>query len=142
LAAGLGLPSLVAAQNAASVLCTDYLKEAVDIIDISIAKNGFNNVQTAVLNWHNVPANLNPEVLLLSDINYEPSEFPVLKEVIIRFIAKGTTILLSTPQRLMAKSFIADILQWCWRQEVINVSTNEQETMISIYVLKKTTKVD
>jgi predicted nicotinamide N-methyase len=49
--AGLGLPSLVAAKIATSVLCSDKEAEAVAIISQSAAHNNINNLQTAMIDW-------------------------------------------------------------------------------------------
>jgi len=136
LAAGLGLPSLLAAAHAAEVCCSDYLQDAIDVIDRSIAINEYNNIYTRLLNWHHLPDSLHTDVLLLSDVNYDEEEFAVLYKVLERFINKGTTIILSTPQRLMAKSFIGRLLPWIVFQEEMEINVPEK-TFVSIFVLKK-----
>jgi len=136
LAAGLGLPSLLAAAYAAEVCCSDYLQDAIDVIDRSITINEYNNVYTRLLNWHHLPDSLHADVLLLSDVNYDEEEFAILYKVVERFINSGTTIILSTPQRLMAKSFISKLLQWVTIQQEMEIGVSEQ-TFVSIFVLKK-----
>lgn len=136
LAAGLGLPSLLAAAYAAEVCCSDYLQDAIDVIDRSIAINEYNNIYTRLLNWHHLPENLRTNVLLLSDVNYDEDEFAVLYKVVERFINSDTTIILSTPQRLMAKSFIARLLPWIVFQEEMEINVPEK-TFVSIFVLRK-----
>jgi predicted nicotinamide N-methyase len=136
LAAGLGLPSLLAAKYATEVCCSDYLQDALDVIEKSIAANEYNNIYTRLLNWHNLPENLQPDVLLMSDVNYDEDEFAILYTVIERFINRGTTIILSTPQRLMAKSFISKLLPWISMQEEMEINVPER-TFVSIFVLRK-----
>ncbi|MFT3827123.1 MAG: methyltransferase domain-containing protein [Chitinophagaceae bacterium] len=135
LAAGLGLPSLVAAKYADRVCCSDYIADAVKVMQQTMAHHKLSNVECRVLNWHRLPADLTAEVLLLSDINYDPFEFDILFHVIKRFMETGTTIILSTPQRLMAKTFIERLLPWCVKQEEIAVPEGGQDTMISVLVL-------
>ncbi len=135
LAAGLGLPSIVASRFATSVLCSDYLPEAVKIVRRSAQHNGLKNFTAQRLNWHHLPQNLRTNVLLLSDINYDPSVFKVLQQVIELFLQNGTTIILSTPQRLMAKNFIAPLLLWRRQQAEIAVCHNEKEVVITVLVL-------
>ncbi len=130
LAAGLGLPSLVAAAYANNVYCTDYLPEAIEVINRTIAYNQFNNVGTGLLNWNELPENITADVLLLSDINYEPASFDVLFSVLQRFVNQGTTIILSTPQRIMAKPFVGRLLPWCIQQEEITVQENIRTTVM------------
>lgn len=116
LAAGLGLPSMVAGLFAQTVCASDYLPQPLAYIQASAKANGLTNLTTRLLNWNHLPENLTPEVLLLSDINYEPAAFDTLLQVLLGFIQKGTTILLSTPQRLMAKPFIGQLLPYCKEQ--------------------------
>lgn len=134
LAAGLGLPSLVAAAAGAKNVCaSDYSEEAVQVLQQTINHNRFTNMESRRLNWHQLPNNLQPDVLLLSDINYDPAEFETLFQVLTEFLQKGTLIILSTPQRLMAKPFISRLMPWCIQQENGEV----EDTGVSVYVLKQ-----
>jgi predicted nicotinamide N-methyase len=137
LAAGLGLPSLFAARYAATILCSDYNPDAVDYCRKSAEKAGLSNVKTAVLDWNNLPSGLEADLILLSDVNYEPGEFDQLSIVLERFLQAGTTILLSTPQRLMAKSFIAQWLPWCVKQEEFQVTLQGTTSAVSVFVLSR-----
>lgn len=135
LAAGLGLPSLLAASYARTVWCSDYLPEALEVIEHSIGLNQATNISTHLLDWHHLPDDLSPEVLLLSDINYDPEKFEVLYEVLTGFLKSGTVILLSTPQRLMAKAFIERLLPWCVQQEEMPVAVDGETKLVSVLVL-------
>jgi predicted nicotinamide N-methyase len=137
LAAGLGLPSLVAAHYAAAVTCSDYLPEAVAVAERSASLNGLSNMECAVLDWHRVPRELTADVLLLSDINYDPSEFEVLYALLLSFWERGTSIILSTPQRLMAKPFIERLQPLCVLQEEILIQQGDGITATNVYVLNK-----
>lgn len=137
LAAGLGLPSLAAARYARTVLCSDYLREAVAVIKKSAAHNALQNFSVQLLNWQALPHNLEADVLLLSDINYEPSAFDLQRQLIQQFLQKGATIFLSTPQRLSAKTFITPLLFYCQQHAQVTVLHDAKEVMISILVLKQ-----
>jgi predicted nicotinamide N-methyase len=133
LAAGLGLPSLVAAGTGAKKVCvSDQSEEAVQVLQQVINHNRFTNMESRRLDWHQLPDNLHPDVLLLSDINYDPVEFDALFLVLTRFLQKGALLILSTPQRLMAKPFISRLMPWCIQQENQQI----EEKGVSIYVLK------
>ncbi|MDQ3277533.1 MAG: methyltransferase domain-containing protein [Bacteroidota bacterium] len=138
LGAGLGLPSLVAARYAATVLCTDIAPEAAVAVKESATHHGYENVYSSVLDWAHLPEHIAADVLLLSDINYEPIAFEQLQTVVTRFLAKGTRILLSTPQRLMAKDFIAPLLPDCTRQMEIPVMHAGQDVPVTIMLLQRT----
>lgn len=131
IAAGLSLPSLVAAQFASTVSCSDYVLEPFVFVEQSIQLNQLNNISYAVLDWNQLPKDIVADVLLLSDINYEPASFESLLKMLQQFLQQSTTIILATPQRLMAKPFIEQLLRYCIQQENIVV----QETGVSILVL-------
>lgn len=135
LAAGLGLPGLVAAAYAKQVVISDYIPEAVEMVQASIVLNKITNAHSRLLDWHALPADLTPDVLLLSDINYDPAAFEVLNSVLLGFLRKGTQIVLTTPQRLMAKPFIEQLLPYCIQQEEITVTGDEDITRITLLVL-------
>jgi len=137
LGAGLGLPSLVVAKNAFSVLCTDYSQVAVDIAEKSARHHGFKNFKTAVIDWTELATRPKADVLLLSDVNYEPAVFSALQKLIRDYLDDGTTILLSTPQRLMAKDFIRQLLPFTVETEQVEISQKEEKVPISVFVLKK-----
>jgi len=104
LAAGLGLPSLYVSGIAAHVLCSDYDPEAVDFIRKNIGQNQCQHISAACIDWKELPKDLKTDLLLLSDINYDPKDFDILHALIEAFLRQGTTILLATPQRLVAKN--------------------------------------
>lgn len=139
LAAGLGLPSLLAAAYASEVDCSDYIPEAMEVMQESVVVNTYTNVHCSVADWNHLPEDQHTDVLMLSDINYEPGEFDQLHRLLLQFLNAGATILLSTPQRLMAKSFIGKLLPYCVQQEEYSISMNqyEQPALISVFVLKK-----
>lgn len=137
LAAGLGLPGLLAARYAQSVCCSDYLEESVAAMLKSAQHLKQSNVSCQLLDWNRLPDGLHADVLLLSDINYDPAQFEQLYEVLQRFLHQGTVILLSTPQRLMAKPFIERLLPFCIQQSEIQVEQQQQSTSITLLLLQE-----
>jgi predicted nicotinamide N-methyase len=137
LGAGLGLPSFVAAHTARQVLCTDAIPEAVEVIRYSATHLNLLNLTADVLDWQYLPPELTADVLLLSDINYEPASFDFLQKIISTFLSKGSTVILSTPQRLMAKDFLTPLLADCVAQEEAEVMHEGRAVMTTVLVLKK-----
>ena len=137
LGAGLGLPSLVAARFATHVHCTDHVPDAVAVVAQSAAHLQLQNLTAGVLDWEQLPEGLRADVLLLSDINYEPVAFNTLQHIIAAFLQNGATVLLSTPQRLMAREFVLPLLKHCTRQEEIVVMQEENEVAITVLVLEQ-----
>jgi predicted nicotinamide N-methyase len=136
LGAGLGLPSLVAARVSGRVLCTDHSPEAVEFARASANYNGLSNLQTAVLDWNHLPKDLEAEIVLLSDINYDPAAFTILLDLVNHFQEKGATLLLSTPQRLLAKDFIAPLTASCTSQEEHIVFQNGKQILTTVLLLE------
>lgn len=137
LAAGLGLPSLVAAKYAHSVCCSDYVQAPLDFAKASAEYHQFTNIEYQIINWFAVPPTIKTDVLLLSDINYEPAAFAILFEMIKAFLAEQTTIVLSTPQRLMAKPFIEQLLPFCTLQTSIEVLENGVTVWVQVLILQQ-----
>ena len=104
--AGLGLPGLCIASIAAEVLMTDGDENAVEFLEKNIESNRLFNAKTRVLNWEKNTTPISCDWLLLSDVNYNPDDFRALELLIKSYLNNGTNILLSTPERLLAKPFI------------------------------------
>ena len=136
LAAGLALPSLVAANYAATVYCSDHSADAIEVVKESVLYNRFTNMQVTVQDWQQLPVDFAADVVLLSDINYAPESFDPLYNMLLLFLSKGITVILSTPQRLMAKPFIERILPFVIQQENIDVQDNDTTVHITVFVLK------
>jgi predicted nicotinamide N-methyase len=132
LAAGLGLPSIVAAQYAEKVCCSDYLEVAVDTTRHNVLHNHLQNVDCRVFNWNDLPDDLTADILLMSDVNYEPEDFDQLIAVCEKFLLKGTTIILTTPGRIMAKEFVNRLDTWCVEKSEIPLNA---DTIIFLYKL-------
>ncbi len=131
LAAGLGLPSLYASYFASSVFCSDNNINAVAFIKENIALNAIHNMEAGVIDWCHLPDELEWDVLLMSDVNYDPNSFENLLQLIQRCMANGKTIILSTPQRLAGKAFITAILPYC----IMNEERMQDGVAINVLVL-------
>lgn len=136
LGAGLGLPSLVAARNARSVLCTDSEAEAVSITKQSADHAALKNFHAEVLDWKHLSNTHEADVLLLSDVSYNPASFASLLKTIQAFFQKGTTVLLSTPQRLVAKELVVPLMHYCIDQTQAMIAHEANEVAISLLVLQ------
>lgn len=137
LAAGLGLPSMLASKFARKVICSDYVQEALDIMQQSAALNRADNIECRLINWHHYPEDVQADVILLSDINYDPGEFEILNQLLISLLKKGTIIVLSTPQRIMGKPFIESLLPYCKEKSTGHVETGSSIAEIFIMQLER-----
>jgi predicted nicotinamide N-methyase len=130
--AGLGLPSLVAANYAAHCTITDCSEVPLQYINNSINANAIKNATTQLYNWLTQTVPLFHDVYLLSDVNYNPTDFPMLLQLVQELVNQNKTVLLATPQRLMAKAFIASLLPLAKQQTEKEITINQQVEYISI----------
>ena len=135
--AGIGLPSLMLAPITKSIQISDFDKEAVALLQKNIEHLQLQNAQALQLDWNKMPENMNAEVLILSDVNYDPTQFETLTKLIDKFIHQGCTIILSTPQRIMASPFIQKLEAYIIERYETLVDENDIPKEISILVLSK-----
>jgi predicted nicotinamide N-methyase len=136
LAAGVGLPSLIAVTYAKQVWCSDISKQAMEVAAKSAGMHQLENIQFEACSWSNLPDDFNAEVVLLSDINYEPSVFNELENVLKGLLQRGCTLLLATPQRLMAKPFLEKLSGFIASSHEERVEADGQITFVSIFELR------
>ncbi len=136
IAAGLGLPSMATSKYATNVICTDYIADALIYVNESIKKNNLLNCTTQLIDWNNIPNELEFDVLLISDVNYEISQFEVLEKMFKALIEKNKTIILATPQRLMAKDFIEKLLPFCIQNKEYEINIEDEKAFVNVLVLQ------
>jgi predicted nicotinamide N-methyase len=137
LGAGIGLPSLLMANEAKTIQVSDYDSEAVELFRKNIAHLQLHNVQALQMDWNDLPENIDPEVIILSDVNYDPTQFESLTKLIQKFIHQGCTIILSTPQRIIANPFVLALSEFIIADYLEMVDENGVRKEISILVLSK-----
>ena len=135
--AGIGLPSLMMADVAKSIQISDYDKEAVALLQKNIEHLQLLNAEALQLDWNAIPENLQPDVVLLSDVNYDPAQFDMLIHLIDKFMNQGCTIILSTPQRIIASPFVQKLEASIIERYEAMVDENGVNKEISILVLTK-----
>jgi methyltransferase-like protein 23 len=135
--AGIGLPSLMMADITKSIQISDYDQEAVSLLQKNIEHLQIQNAEALQLDWKAIPENMQPEVILLSDVNYDPIQFDTLIYLIEQFIHRGSTIILSTPQRIMASPFVQKLEASIKERYEALVDENAIPKEISILVLSK-----
>jgi len=137
IAAGIGLPSLMLAGITKSIQISDYNLEAVELLRKNIEYLELENAEALQLDWNVLPEAIHPEVLILSDINYDPTQFETLTKLIEKFLHQGCTVILSTPQRIMASPFVLALSIFIIADYVELVDENGVTKEISILVLSK-----
>jgi predicted nicotinamide N-methyase len=136
LGAGLALPSFVVAQFASQVEASDYVTDSVELIKTNILLNGLHNISARILNWNNLTESEYPEIVLLSDINYEPSSFEALFLLVSKLLSSSVTIFLATPQRMQGANFINLLQNSIVSTTNFTIEMNNSSTPISIFHLQ------
>ena len=135
--AGIGLPSLSIAKYARSVTITDHSLDAIDLLDKNITSLGLSNAKATCIDWNNFPDNLTYDLMLMSDVNYDPSNFKNLTNLIVEKIENDKVVILATPQRITSGKFIESIQQYIIANYLETINQDEQEIQISISIFKK-----
>lgn len=137
LGAGIGIPSFCIAHLAGQIVISDHAKDAVKLIDKNIRHLGISNMRAACLDWNHLPDDIHADVLLLSDINYAPVQFETLLSLIRKFVERGTTLILSTPQRITSTAFADAVQSYIKKSVIIPVHHGGQVVDILVLVLSE-----
>ncbi len=133
--AGIGLPSFTIADKTSSIIISDYSPDAVELIQKNISYLKINSATAICLDWNDFPSTIIADTVLLSDINYDPSQFEALNSLILHFLNQGSTLIISTPQRITATPFIHILEPYIKRMHTQEVQHENQMLAISICLL-------
>ncbi len=111
LGAGIGLPSFVAAQYASALIVSDHVPEALDWMKKNISALGYDHVSPKLINWNHHPLP-DADIIMMSDVGYDPTDFEDLRSVVSTAMAKGTGVLLAVPARSVSTLFIEMLLDF------------------------------
>ncbi len=128
--AGIGLPALYSASIAASVLITDHATDAMDWFKQHHARL-YKHVQQQHFDWANNQTWPQADCVLMSDVNYRDGDFKDLMRLIEHYSTAKAIIILTTPQRIIARDFVQHIAPYIQSTTTIEVD----EHLISVYVL-------
>lgn len=76
-------------------------------------------------------------MVLLSDTNYEPSQFESLLILIKQFLSKGSTVIIASPMRITTNAFIIQLDTHIIQREIIKVNNHDELISIALFVLKE-----
>jgi len=132
LAGGLGLPSIIAAQHAVKVVCSDVFAEPLEFVTATAIHHHLNNLECRVIDFRDIPTELQTDIVLLSDVNYDGSLLAELQRTVHSLLRKGAVVILATPQRIVARDFISSLLPYCSEQ----LEKRVNDTAIHLYILR------
>ena len=135
--AGIGIPSFSIASLTKKIIISDHVPDAVALLQKNIDYLALNNAQAAFIDWNTISENITVDTILLSDTNYEPSAHNHLILLIDKFINKGSSIILATPNRLASNPFIERISKYINSTKMYSIPENGTNKEIIVMVLKK-----
>ncbi|MBU7007267.1 class I SAM-dependent methyltransferase [Phosphitispora fastidiosa] len=139
LGAGLGLVGIVAAAKGAEVVQTDFISEALQLAEQNARINGISKIQRVLADWREFPLDERFDLIIGSDILYEPTLHPFLKEIFQNNLKPGGTVVLADPGRDDAKSFISMLQNEGYQTNTVTKEVFEtgRRICVSIYFLNK-----
>lgn len=104
LGAGLGLPSFVASRFSAEVIVTDHIPESILWMEENIRRLQLHNVRAAIMDWTE-EVKLKADVVMMSDVSYDPEGFDDLMALIHHYLDEGSLLIIAIPERIISGSF-------------------------------------
>ena len=133
--AGIGLPSFSIADKTKEILITDQSMDAVDLLQKNIEHLKLKNANAFYLDWNNFTNNIKADTILLSDINYDPTQIDQLASMINHFLKNNSTIIISTPERITATPFGRAIESYIKESYLQDVEESGKLIQIRIMIL-------
>lgn len=135
--AGLGLPSFSIADFAKQVYITDNNEDAIQLIQHNIQSLQIKNGDAKFFDWSKPNDFIPADIVLLSDINYDQGQFDALSFFINHYLKMGSTIILSTPDRIVSSPFIQLFEKHIQFQQNDNILMDQQSTAVGVFILQK-----
>jgi predicted nicotinamide N-methyase len=117
LGGGVGISGLGAAIAGANVLVTDNQAPALRLAKMNARRNRA-PLRAAAADWRDWPIRARFDLVIGSDVTYEPAAFEALLRVLDRSLLPGGEVLLTDPGRLMTTVFQQNAIAGGWSWEM------------------------
>ncbi len=136
---GLGLAGLAAGKIGAEVLETDYQEDALRLAALNWFVNLQRFPQTALLDWRNPQIDRRFAVILASDVAYERRHFWPLALAFETLLQPGGRILLSEPNRPIARDFFNILREegFFLERREMKIPFEDRQTTVSVYEITR-----
>lgn len=109
LGAGLGLPGLTAGLKGAAVTFSDFQPLALEFCRRNAARHNLRHCRFLLADWRDYACPERFDLVLASDIAYEPRLLPHLKKVLLHAIKPGGLLFVSHPGRPVTRHFVEEL---------------------------------
>ncbi len=106
LGCGIGIPSLVAALDGATVVATDWADDAIELLRDNAERVGA-RLDARVWRWTDDPEGLSGDLVLAADILYEARNAEPVLAALAAIVAPGGEAWIADPGRASAPAFFA-----------------------------------
>ena len=106
LGCGMGLVAIAAAMAGASVTASDYYDDALLFARLNAAEATGETIATRMVDWSKMPSDLGKfDVVLASDVLYEPRYAAMVASAIAATLARGGEAIVADPGRIALPNF-------------------------------------
>jgi len=135
LGCGVGLAGMAAARKGAEVLVSDYQPDALRLTELNWLLNLDRSPLMQLLDWRTVSLPQKFELILASDVVYEKRFFSPLVEVFTSLLSPTGQILLSEPNRKIAREFFSRLSDNGFVFDTVEQSVDfrEKTYQVSVY---------
>lgn len=143
LGAGAGLPGVVCALKGARVVFSDFQPLALELCEINARLNGLQSYSLLLEDWRSYTGRDQFDLVLASDIAYEPRLLPYLKKVLLQVLKPGGLLYISHDNRPVTFAFIEELVAESFiKEEKQSIPVNVEDPIrpgyhISLHLLKK-----
>lgn len=110
LGAGVGLPGVACGLQGAAVTFSDFQERALGLCRANARLHRLSGYRLLLADWRSFACRERFDLVLASDIAYEPRLLPFLRTVLLGVCRPGGSILFSHPHRPVTVSFIEELL--------------------------------
>lgn len=134
LGAGVGLPGVACGLQGAAVTFSDFQERALRLCGANARLHRLDRYRLLLADWRSYTFSERFELVLASDIAYEPRLLPHLKRVLLEASLPGGSIYFSHPARPVTLSFVEELLAdalFTEERTVVNVSVPDDPVRTS-----------
>lgn len=110
LGAGVGLPGVVCGLKGAAVAFSDFQQRALELCRHNAVLNQLRQYRLLLQDWRTFSLKERFDLVLASDIAYEPRLLPYLKTVLMQTVREGGAIYLSHDRRPVTLEFVNELM--------------------------------
>lgn len=134
---GLGLAGMVAHGLGGKVILSDYLPAALELAKYNWEQNFTEESKLLQLDWREAKPEQAADLVLAADVAYEERAFEPLLKAFPILVKKGGKLLISEPNRAIAKKFLKSLegIGFEVEKELLQVDYRDMITQVNVYLL-------